>query len=442
MEYTVEKISGNKVKIKFTVPAETFDNATTAAYHKVRGTVNVPGFRKGKAPRKLIEQMYGSAVFYDEALEALFPEVYMAAINEAKITPVDRPQVEVEQMEAGKDLIFACEVFVVPDVTLGEYKGIAVARKIRTVEEAQVDQRIEQEQKRVARSVDITDRALQNGDKAELDYSGAVDGVKFDGGTAEKQTLVIGSGNFIPGFEEQMIGMTVGEERDLSVSFPEEYHSEELKGKDAIFHVVLHGITCEELPELDDDFAAEVSDFDTYAEYRADIQAQMQKSADDESASAAKQQMMDTIVENAEVDVPNAMVEEKIDEMIEQMGRRMEQMGFGMQQYMQMIGKNEKEMREMHRENALLNVKSDLVMEEIVKAEGIVADETETNALLSEYAAMMKQTVEQLRESLSEDQIAYFTQRASMSKAMDMLWDSAVVTDEAMEAPAQTEEEA
>jgi len=232
MEHTIEKLSGNKVKIAFKVPAADFDAAIEKAYIKLRGQIAVPGFRKGKAPRKLIEKMYGAGIFYEDALEAVFPGAYMEAVRANDLKPVSQPELsDVAVMEAGKDLEFTAEVYVMPEVKLGEYKGVEIEKQTRTVTAEDVDNRIESERKRVARSVDVTDRALENGDNAELDYSGSVDGVKFEGGTAEHQHLVIGSGSFIPGFEEQMIGMTIGEERDLNVKFPEQYHSEDLRAR-------------------------------------------------------------------------------------------------------------------------------------------------------------------------------------------------------------------
>ncbi len=430
MEHTVEKLSGNKVKISFKAPAADFEQAIEKAYHKMRGRINVPGFRKGKAPRRLIESMYGESIFYDDALELLFPEAYMTAVEQNDLKPVGRPEVDVQEMEKGKDLAFSCEVFVMPDVTLGEYKGVTVTRKVRKVTSGEVDARIAQEQKRVARSVDVTDRPLENGDKAELDYSGSVDGEKFAGGTAEHQTLMIGSGSFIPGFEEQMIGMTIGEERDLSVTFPEEYHAEELKGKDAVFHVKLHAITREELPELDDEFAAEVSDFDTLAEYRADIEKKMQEAADAQAEEAAKQDLVNTVVGNAEVDVPAPMVEEKLDDMMQQMGWRMQQQGFGLEQYLKMIGQTEQQMRDMYRSEALNNVKSELVIDEIIKSEAVEADDAEVDKMLEGYATSMEQTLDQLKSSFSGAQLDYFKHRVRINKALDLLWDNAKVTDE------------
>ena len=430
MEHTVEKLSGNKVKISFKAPAADFEQAVEKAYLKMRGQISVPGFRKGKAPRKLIERMYGAGVFYEDALEILFPEAYMTAVKDNDLKPVGRPELDVQEMEAGKDLTFSCEVFVMPDVKLGEYKGVEVTRRVRKVTAEEVDGRIEQERKRVARSVDVTDRALENGDKAELDYAGSVDGKAFAGGTAEHQTLVIGSGNFIPGFEEQMVGMTIGEERDLHVTFPGQYHAEELKGKEAVFHVKLHAITREELPELDDEFAAEVSDFDTLAEYRADLEKKMQEAADAQAEEAARQTLVDTVVRNAECDVPDPMVEEKLDDMMQQMGWRMQQQGFSLEQYLKMIGQTEAQMRDMYRSEALNNVKTELVIDEIIKAEKLEAEDADVDKLLEDYTAAMNQTVEQLRESFSAEQLDFFKHRACMNKALDLIWDNAKVTDE------------
>lgn len=430
MEHTVEKLSGNKVKISFKAPADEFEQAINKAYLKMRSQIGVPGFRKGKAPRKLIERMYGAGVFYEDALEILFPDAYMTAVKENDLQPVGRPELDVDEMESGKDLAFSCEVFVMPEVTLGAYKDVEIARKVRKVTAEEVDAQLEQERKRVARSVDVTDRGLENGDKAELDYSGSVDGEKFDGGTAEHQTLAIGSGSFIPGFEEQMIGMTVGQERDLNVKFPEEYHAESLQGKDAVFHVKLHAITREELPELDDEFAAEVSDFDTLAEYRADVEKKLQETSDAQVEEAARQSLVETVVGNAKIDVPAPMVEEKLDEMIQQMNWRMQQQGFSMEQYLSILGQTEAQMRDMYRAEALSNVKSELVIDEIIKAEGIEADDADVDKLLESYAGAMGENLDQLKSSFSEEQLAYFKHRACITKALDMLWASAKVSDE------------
>ncbi len=430
MEHTVEKLSSNKVKISFKVPAASFEEALQKAYLKMRGRIAVPGFRKGKAPRKLIERMYGDMVFYDDALEIIFPEVYMEAIVKSELQPVGRPELDVEEMEAGKDLAFSCEVFVQPEVKLGEYKGVEVTRKMRAVSQDQVDARIAQEQKRVARSVDVEGRAVENGDQVNLDYAGSVDGVPFAGGTAEGQTLKIGSGNFIPGFEEQMVGMEIGSEKDLNVKFPDEYHAEELKGKDAVFHVKVNSATHEELPELDDDFASEVSDFDTFKEYAADVKAKLQEQADMESTEIAKQALVQAIVEKAELDVPDPMVEEKLDEMMDQMSWRMQQQGFTLKRYLELMGQSEAQMRDMYRAEAINNLKTELVLDEIVKAEKVEADAKDVESMLSEYASAIGQSVEDFQKGLNDSQKAYFDHRSQVNKVLDMLWDAAKVTDE------------
>ena len=270
MSATYEKVSSNKAKLSFTVPAEQFEAAMQKAYLKNRGKINVPGFRRGKAPRKLIETMYGESVFYDDAFQLIFPDLYDEAVKENNLQVVDQPEVDVQEIGEGKDLVFSCEVFVRPDVTLGDYKGLTVNVTKQTVTDADIDARIEQDRKKVARQIDV-EGALENGDTVKLNYMGTVDGVAFEGGTAENQTLTLGSGQFIPGFEEQMVGMNIGEEKDLNVTFPEKYHSEELAGKNAVFHVKVLSATRTELPKLDDDFAADASEYNTFAEYKDSI---------------------------------------------------------------------------------------------------------------------------------------------------------------------------
>lgn len=271
MSHTYEKLSGNKAKLTFTIPAEQFDEAMQQAFLKMRKRINVPGFRKGKAPRRMIETLYGESVFYDDAFEILFPDAYRAAVEEYDLKPVDQPQIDLDEIGAGQDLKFHVEVFVRPDVTLGEYKGLEVEADLQKVTDEMIDARIEEDRRKASRTIDVEDRPVEDGDTVNLDYAGTVDGVAFAGGTAQGQTLTIGSHQFIPGFEEQMVGMQIGEEKDLPVRFPDEYHAEELKGKDAVFHVKVNGIQKTEVPELDDDFAADISDFDTFKEYKDSI---------------------------------------------------------------------------------------------------------------------------------------------------------------------------
>ena len=430
MQYTVEKISGNKIKISFTAPAATFEEAIQKAYIKYRSRFQVQGFRKGKAPRKLIERMYGDSIFYDDALELLFPDAYMEAIEKDDLHPVSRPEVNVETVEKGQDVKFSCEVFVFPEIKLGEYKGVDITRTLHAVTEEELNSRLQQEQKKVARAVDITDRPVENGDEINLDYSGSVDGVKFDGGTAEGQTLVIGSNSFIPGFEEQMIGTAVGEEKDITVTFPTEYHAEDLKGKDAVFHVKVNAITHEELPTLDDDFAADVSEFDTLKEYKDDLQKQMQETADEQATGQAKQALIQKIVEASEVDLPDPMVEEKLDDQLREMDYRMQQQGLNMQKYRELTGQTEEQMREMYRPEAKNNLKTEMVIGEIVKKEAIEASSEAVDEMLSEYTAAMGKTLEELKKELNEAQMGYFEDRVKTTAALDLLWNSAVVKDE------------
>ncbi|HPF87453.1 MAG TPA: trigger factor [Candidatus Limiplasma sp.] len=436
MQYSTEKISGNKVKLSFTVPASDFEEAVQKAYIKSRGSFQIQGFRKGKAPRKLIERMYGDSVFYDDALELLFPDAYMEAVEKDELHPVGRPQVDVETIEKGQDVKFTCEVFVYPEIKLGDYKGVEVTRMLHTVTADELNERLAQEQKKVARAVDITDRPVENGDEINLDYSGSVDGVKFNGGTAEGQKLVIGSNSFIPGFEEKMVGMNLGEEKDITVTFPVEYHAEDLKGKDAVFHVKVNAITHEELPALDDDFAADVSEFDTLKEYKDDLKKTMQDAADEQATAQARQELVQKIVENAEIDIPDPMVEEKLDDQLREMDWRMQQQGLNMKKYMELTGQTEEQMRDMYRSEARNNLKTEMVIGEIIKAESIEANPEKVDEMLSEYTAAMGKTLDELKQELTDAQNEYFESRAQTTAALDLLWDNATVKDEKAKKPA------
>ncbi len=442
MEYTVEKLSGNKVKISFNAPAAEFDAAVEKAYLKNRGRISVPGFRKGKAPRKLIERMYGESIFFDDALEAIFPDAYREAAQKEDLHPVSQPTLSVEKMEKGQDALFSCEVYVQPEVKLGDYRGVEITRTVREVSADELDTRLKQEQKRVARRLEVTDRPVQDGDEVNLDYSGTVDGVAFDGGTADGQTLVVGSHTMIPGFEEQIVGVPVGGEKDLNVRFPDEYHAENLKGKDAVFHIKVNSIAREELPELDDDFASEVSEFDTLGAYTEDLKAQLQKTADAQATEGARQSLVQKVVEAAEIDLPDPMVEDKLDEILSEMNWRMQQQGFNMKQYLQLTGQNEAQMRDMYRSEARNTLKTELVLDEIIKAEKIEADEKDVDAMLEEYAKATGHTLEQLKAELSDGQNAYFEHRSQVNKALDLLWDNAKVTDQKAEPAAEADEPA
>ena len=426
MSTTVEKISSNKVKLSFDIDAAQFDAAMDKAYIKVRGQVTIPGFRKGRAPRKMIENMYGGeGVFYDEAFELIFDEVYGPAIDENKLEVVDRPQVDIQQIGTGKNLQFTCEVFVKPDVTLGEYKGVEVKREHTLVTEDEVNAEIEKERNKQAAEVSVEDRAVAEGDTVNLDYSGSVDGVKFAGGTAEAQTLKIGSHTFIPGFEEQMVGMNIGEEKDLEVTFPEEYHAKELAGKKAVFHVKVNSITETQLPALDDDFAKDISEFDTLDEYKADVRAKLEAQAAERDNNAFTNAVIEKVMENATVEIPEAMVERQIDSMVRNFEARLAQQGLKLADFIKYTGQDEKSFRNQYREQAEKSVRANLVLEAVENAENFEATEEEIDAEIAKFAGQVGQDVENLKKNLTEGDREYFKADVIRDKAVKFLCDNA-----------------
>ena len=425
MSTTVEKISSNKVKLSFDIDAAKFDAAMDKAYIKVRGQVNIPGFRKGKAPRKLIENMYGEGVFYDEAFELVFDEVYGPAIDENKVDVVDRPEIEIQQIGAGKNLQFTCEVFVKPDVTLGEYKGVEVKKEKTEVTDEQVDAKVEEERSKQATEVAVEGRAVAEGDTVNLDYAGSVDGVAFAGGTAEGQTLKIGSHTFIPGFEEQMVGMNIGEEKDLDVTFPEEYHAKELAGKKAVFHVKVNGITETQLPALDDDFAKDISEFDTLEEYKADIRAKLEAQAAERDQNAFTNAVIEKVIANATVEIPEAMIERQIDSMMRDFEYRLASQGLKLADFMKYTGQDEKAFRANYRDQAEKSVRAHLVLEAVEKAEAIDATEEQIDAQIAQFAPQTGKSVEELKETLTEADREYFKADAIRDNAIKFLCDNA-----------------
>ena len=426
MSITVEKIATNKVKILFEVEAEKFDAAMAKAYLKVRNHVTIPGFRKGKAPRKMIENMYGEGIFYDEAFELIFDEVYGPAVEENKIDVVDRPEIEILEIGAGKALKFTCEVFVKPDVVLGEYKGVVVKKETTLVTDEEVDARIQQEREKQATEAEVEGRAVAEGDTVNLDYSGSVDGVAFAGGTAEGQTLKIGSHTFIPGFEEQMVGMEIGEEKDLEVTFPEQYHSAELAGKAAVFHVKVNSITETQLPALDDDFAKDISEFDTLDEYKADVRAKLEASAAERDQNAFTNAVLEAVITNATVEIPEAMIQRQIDSMVREFEYRLSSQGLKLDDFLKYTGSDMAAFREQYRGQAVKSVKAHLVLEAIEKAEGIDATEEQVDAQIAQFAPQTGKTVEELKAQLTEADREYFKADAIRDNCVKFLCDSAV----------------
>ena len=437
MSHTYEKLSGNKAKLTFAIPAEQFDEAMQKAFLKNRGRINVPGFRRGKAPRRMIETLYGEGIFYDDAFEILFPEAYEAAVKEFDLHPVDQPEISLDQIGSGQELQFHLEVFVRPDVTLGEYKGLEVEVEKQTLKDEAVDARIAEDQEKASRTIDVDDRPVQNGDTVNLDYAGTCEGIAFDGGTAQGQTLVIGSHSFIEGFEEQMIGMNIGEEKDLNVTFPAEYHAENLKGKPAVFHVKVNGIQTVEKPELDDDFAADVSDFDTFAEYKADIVRQLTERVNKNNDIAVENALVEKAVDNATVDIPKAMIDDQADYMVREMGMRMSYQGIRMEDFLKYTGQTMEQLKAQYMGQAERRVKTELVLEAIKNAEKVEPDEEDVEAVIAEQAENYGQSVEDFKKNLSEEQRNYLKDTAAIQKTVELMKKDAKVTEKKAE---ETEE--
>ena len=420
-----EKLESNKVKLGMTISAEDFDKAVDKAYLKLRKTITVPGFRKGHAPKGVIEKAYGWYVFVDDAFDEAYPAVYEAAVKEHDVKPVDRPDITILSAEKGEDVAFEAVVTVMPEVSLGQYKGIEVEKQEYNVTDEMVNAEIERERENVARMIDV-ERPVENGDEVELDYSGTVDGVKFEGGTAEHQTLVIGSGMFIPGFEEQMIGMNVGEEKDLNVKFPDEYHSDELKGKDAVFHVKVHAVRVKELPEADDEFAKDVSEFNTIAELRDHKKEELEKKAMNEANAKKENDVIKKAVANATVDIPDVMIDRQADRMLNDIRYRLSMQGISLEDYCKYTGTKTEVMKAEMKNEAERRVKTQLVLDAIMKAEGIKAENDEVEKKIDEYCAQFDDKAEEFKAKLNEDDKAYFEDQVLLDKTINMLVDSAI----------------
>jgi trigger factor len=376
VKVTKEILENKKVKLEIHVEPEIFEEGMQKSYLKNRKSISVPGFRKGKVPRKIIERFYGEAIFYEDAINEVFPKVYDEAVRETGIIPVDNPDVDIAQIGEGQDLILTAEVDVKPDVELGQYKGIEVEEVAYTVSDQEVEHQLEHVVQDNARWVNIEDRGVQKGDLVTLDYTGTINGEAFEGGTAEKQTLEIGSGHFVPGFEEQLVGLNLEEEKDISVVFPDEYHAEDLKGKEAVFHVKIHEIKEKELPVLDDEFAKDVSEFATLEEYKADLKQKLQESARQDARNRMENQLLAKVAENASVDIPDVMIENEINSMLQDMDMRLRYSGMNLENYLQMSNTSMEDFRAQYKDDAYNRVKTQLVLEAITKAEGItVTDE-------------------------------------------------------------------
>ena len=426
MKSTIEKLSSNKVKLHFVVEPELFETGMQAAYKKNVGKINVPGFRRGKAPRKVVEMMYGENIFYEDAIDEIFPKVYSEAVKEHDITPVDRPEFNLEQIGSGKELIFDIEVFVKPDVELGQYKGVEAVKHTTVVTDDDVNAEIERARERVSRYVDVTDRPVKMDDQVTLNYAGFCEGEQFEGGTAEGHKLVIGSGSFIPGFEDQLVGAEIGKEVDVNVTFPEEYHAENLKGKPATFKCTVTAIQEKDVPALDDEFAKDVSEYDTLDAYKAATKEDLQKKADERDDAEFENAVLDAVCENAKVDIPDAMIEDRIDERIREISMNMRYQGIDMQTYFKYTGTTEESLREQLKDQAKHDVLVRLVLEAVRDAEKVEADEASVNEEIDKYASQASGDAEKFKASLTDDDRKYFEEAVRMRKTVELLKDSAV----------------
>ena len=416
----------NELKLTFTVEAAKFDEAIQKVYKQSAKYFNIPGFRKGKAPYKIVEKYYGAQIFYEDAFNELVPEIYDEEIKASKLEVVSRPKMDVVQMEKGKDLIFTAIVSTRPEVKLGKYKGIELKKVEYKVEDGDIDHELEHMAEHNSRMVTVEDRAVKDGDTTTIDFEGFVDGVAFEGGKAEGHQLVIGSNTFIPGFEDQIIGMKIGEEKDINVKFPEEYFSKDLAGKDAVFHVKLHAISVKEMPKLDDEFAKDVSEFDTLEELKKSIKERLEKDNADKAKAEMENAAIDAVIENTKLDVPEGMIDLEIDEMIDNIAQRLQYQGMNLDTYLKMMGKTESQLREEFKPDAKKNVETRLILSQIVEDEKLKADEDYINAELTKMANQYKRDLEELKKN--ENLTEYLSKASMNEQAVKFLLDNAKLT--------------
>mgnify|MGYP002766187631 len=415
----------NMAKLTIEVAAEDLEKAMQNAYQKAKGRISIPGFRKGKAPRKMIEQMYGKGVFLEDAVNALIPEHYSKALAECELEIVSQPTIDITQAEPGKALIFTAEVAVKPEVTLGDYKGVEVPKTEITVTDEDVEAELKKEQEKNSRTISVEDRAAQLNDIVTIDFEGSVDGVPFDGGQATEYPLTLGSNTFIPGFEEQLVGAKVGDDVDVKVTFPEEYQAKELAGKEAIFKCAVKKIEAKELPELDDDFAKDVSEFDTLAEYKEHVKTNLEDKKANEAKRAKEDAAVDKAIENAQMDIPEAMLMTQCRQMLDDFSRRMQSQGLSMDQYFQFTGMTADKMMEDMKPQALKRIQTRLVLEKVAEVENIQPTEEEVNEEISKMAEAYKMEADKLKELLGERELEQMKKDMAVQKAVTVIADAA-----------------
>lgn len=427
MSLQVERLEHNMAKLTIEVPAEEVEKALQAAYLKERGKISLPGFRKGRVPRQMIEKMYGPEVFYDEAANRMISEAYAKAYDECELELVSQPKIEITQLEKGKEFIFTAEVAVKPEVKLGEYKGLKVDKVSTRVTQKEVDEEIDKERERNARTIDVTDRAVQDKDQITLDFEGFVDGVAFEGGKASDYPLTIGSGAFIPGFEDQLIGANIDEEKEINVTFPEEYQAKELAGKAAVFKCTVHSIKAKELPELDDEFVSDVSEkSETVDAYKAEVKAKIKERKENEGKQKREDQSVEQAVANAEMDIPGAMISFQSRQMVDDFARRIMQQGMTMEQYFQFTGLSEEKMMEEFKPEAEKRIRTRLTLEAIVAAENIEVSEERLDEELQKMADSYKMEVDKLKEYMGENEKKQMKEDIAIQEAVTLIANAAV----------------
>ena len=426
MSLQVEKLEKNMAKLTIEVSAEELDKAMEKAYQKQKSRISLPGFRKGKAPRKMIESMYGKGVFMEDAVNSLVPQEYSKAIADCDLEIVSQPEINVTQMEPGKALIFTADVATKPEVTLGDYKGVEVPKTEIAVTDEEVDAEVKKEQDKNSRTVVVEDRAAANGDITTIDFEGFVDGVAFDGGKGSDYALTLGSGTFIPGFEDQLVGANTGDHVEVKVTFPEEYQAKELAGKEAVFQCDVKKIETKEVPELDDEFAKDVSEFDTLAEYKEDVKKNLTEKKEKEARTAKENAAVDKAIENAQMDIPDLMIQTQCRQMMDDFARRMQQQGLSMDQYFQFTGQSMDKMMEDMKPQAIKRIETRLVLEAIAKAENIEITDEKVDEELAKMAESYKMEVEKLKEFMGENEKKQMKEDIAVQDAVTLIVDASV----------------
>ena len=434
MSLQVEKLEKNMAKLTIEVSAEDLDKAMEKAYQKQKSRISLPGFRKGKAPRKMIESMYGKGVFMEDAVNSLVPQEYTKALGECDLEIVSQPEINVTQMEPGKALIFTADVAVKPEVTLGDYKGVEVPKSEITVTDEEVDAEVKKEQDKNARTVAVEDRAAANGGITTIDFEGFVDGVAFEGGKGTDYALTLGSGTFIPGFEDQLVGANTGDHVEVKVTFPEEYQAKELAGKEAVFQCDVKKIETKEVPELDDEFAKDVSEFDTLAEYKEDVKKKLTEKKEKEARTAKENAAVDKAIENAQMDIPELMTKTECRQMMDDFSRRMQQQGLSMEQYFQFTGQSMDKMMEDMKPQALKRIQTRLVLEKVAEAENIQPSEEEITEEIQKMADAYKMEADKIREAIGESGLEQMKKDMAVQKAVTVIADAAVEVEKAADA--------